>query len=77
MLEGRTSNVEAGGIEMEAGRSTDDRISEGDELIGGEVPCTRAGKVWLTQCPGGSFPRKGKRVEAAAVRQMASCMVKV
>jgi hypothetical protein len=34
----RTSNVEAGGIQMEAGRSTDDRISGNNKLMEEEYP---------------------------------------
>jgi hypothetical protein len=38
MPEDRTSDVETGGIQMEAGRSTDDRISGDNKLMEEEFP---------------------------------------
>jgi hypothetical protein len=60
MLEGRTSNVEAGGIQMEAGRSTDDRISGDDKLMEEEfLPLVRE-KFGSHNALRALFPGKGK-----------------
>jgi hypothetical protein len=77
MPEVRTSDVELGGIQMEAGRSTDDRISGDNKLMEEEFPPLMGEKVWFTLFPRGPFPRKGKGkgIEAATVKQLASCMV--
>jgi len=60
---------------MEAGRSTDDRISGDNKLMEEEFPPLMGEKVWFTLFPRGPFPRKGKGIEAATVKQLASCMV--
>jgi hypothetical protein len=77
MPEDRTSDVEAGGIQMEVGRSTDDRISEDNKLMEEGFPPLVGEKVWLTLCPRGLSLRKGKErgIEAAAVTQLESCTV--
>jgi hypothetical protein len=60
MLEDRTSDVEAGGIQMEAARSTDDRISGDNKLMEEEYPPLMGENFGSHYALGALFLGKGK-----------------
>jgi hypothetical protein len=75
MREDRTIDVEASDVQMVADSSSCDIISGGNKQMEEEFSLLVGETFRLTQCPRGLFHRKGKGIEAAAVRQLVSCMI--